>query len=660
MEQRQRTNEPARHTQTEARQIEPYIAALCLASIAWHLVARYALGVSSRASNLPLLVAIAIGGAPLLFSLGRKIFAGNFGSDVLAGISILTSIALGEYLAGAVIVLMLSGGTSLETYASRRASSVLNALAKRMPQTAHRRTASGLADVDLNAVQIGDVLEVLPHENCPVDGVVVEGHGMMDESYLTGEPYLISKTAGSNVLSGAVNGQAALTIKVEKLPVDSRYAQIVRVMQEAELHRPKFRRVGDRLGAWYTVFALSVAAAGWAIGGTPERFLAVLVIATPCPLLLAIPVAIIGAISVAASRAIIIKDAAMLERIDGCRTIILDKTGTLTYGEPALTEVVAAAGIDKRQAMAVAASLEQYSRHPLARAILDAARQQAINFLSVSEMAEQPGKGLTGQVDGMWAQITSRSKVLGSHPEFATQLPPTVAGMESILLIDGTYAATFRFRDIARRDARSFVSHLAPRHGVRRIMLLSGDRESEVLYLADQVGIREALAGRSPEDKVEIVKRETEAAPTMFLGDGINDAPAMQAATVGIAFGNNSDITAEAADAVILDPSLRKVDELIHLGRRMRRIALQSAVGGMGLSMIGMFIASAGMLAPVTGAIAQEVIDLLAVLNALRAALPGRELLSDQPFLREDDAPLSRRNFATSSRSAESRTGLLK
>jgi len=625
-------SEETRRARGAVRQIEPYIAAMCLAAIGWRLAAPVAFHASEHATNAPLLAAILIGGAPLLFTLARKVIKGQFGSDVLAGISILTSIVLGEYLAGAVIVLMLSGGTSLENFASRRASSVLNSLAKRMPQIAHRRTVSGLTDVDLKQVRVGDVLEVFPHETCPVDGVVVEGHGTMDESYLTGEPYLIAKTAGASVLSGAINGQAALTIKVEKLPVDSRYAQIVRVMQESELQRPKFRRVGDRLGAWYTVFALVIAGAGWAIGRNPERFLAVLVIATPCPLLLAIPVAIIGAISVAASRAIIIKDAAMLERVDGCRTIILDKTGTLTYGEPLLTEMLWHPDIDKRRAIAVAASLEQYSRHPLAGAILAAARKQSIDFRPVSEIAEQPGKGLTGLVDGMRAQITSRSKLIAAHPDIAAQLPEGAAGMESILLINGAYAATFRFRDVARKDARSFVSHLAPRHGVKRIVLLSGDRESEVRYVADQVGIQEALASRSPEDKVQIVRRETERGPTMFLGDGINDAPAMQAATVGIAFGNNSDITAEAADAVILDPSLRKVDELIHLGRRMRRIALESAVGGMGLSIIGMFIAAAGGLPPVTGAIAQEVVDLLAVLNALRAALPGRELVSDQPF----------------------------
>lgn len=621
---------PHRAESAERTQFEPYIAAMCLGAIAWHLIARYAVHASEKSANLPLLIAIIIGGIPLLFSLVRRIATGQFGSDLIAGMSIITSVVLGEYLAGAVIVLMLSSGTSLEELAARRASSVLNALAKRMPQTAHRRTDSRMSDISLSDVRVGDALEVFPHENCPVDGTVVEGHGTMDESYLTGEPYLISKTPGATVLSGAINGEAALTIRVDKLPVDSRYARIVRVMQEAELNRPRFRRVADRLGSWYTLFAVSIAVAGWMAGGNPKRFLAVLVIATPCPLLLAIPIAIIGAISIAASRAIIIKDPAMLERIDTCRTIILDKTGTLTYGKPVLTEVLSGPGMQESTALQIAASLEEYSKHPLAGGILEAARQRSIEFLPVSEIGEKPGQGLTGIVAGTPALITGRSKLLKACPDVSPELPAITAGMESILMVKGAYAATFRFRDVPRTESRSFISHLAPRHKVQRIMLLSGDRESEVRYLAGQVGISEALAGRSPEEKVAIVKREAAQGPTMFLGDGINDAPAMQAATVGIAFGQNSDITAEAADAVILDPSLRKVDELIHIGRRMKRIALQSAVGGMALSIIGMFIAAAGYLPPVAGAVTQEIIDVLAVLNAVRVALPGQDLSSDQ------------------------------
>ncbi len=608
---------------------EMYIAALCVVAIPWHLIALYIFHTSARTSNWPLIAVLLTGGTPLLITLLRNIAAGQFGSDLLAGMSIVTSAILGEYLAGCVIVLMLSGGNALEQFATRRASAVLNALARRMPLIAHRKTDSGIADIGLDEVRIDDLLVVFPHEHCPVDGDVVEGQGVMDESYLTGEPYQISKVTGSPVLSGAINGESALTIRVGQLPVDSRYQKIVRVMEQAELSRPRFRRLGDRLGAWYTVLALLVAIAGWIAGRDPTRFLAVLVIATPCPLLLAIPIAIIGAISVAAARAIIIKDPAMLERVDSCRTIIFDKTGTLTYGRPTLTEVLCAPGVDRAKAMRMAASLEQYSKHPLSAAILEAARHDQVDLVPIAGICEKPGEGLTGTVGQSTVQITGRTRVMESFPSAASLLPAVAAGMEAILLVDGKYAATFQFRDTPRKESGPFVRHLAPRHGVTRVMVLSGDRESEVLELAGEVGIAEALFGKSPEEKVAIVQREANRAPTMFLGDGINDAPAMQAATVGIAFGQNSDITAEAADAVVLDPSFGKVDELIHIGRRMKRIALQSALGGIGLSMVGMLAAAAGYLPPVAGAVAQEIVDIAAVMNALRVALPSKDLQRD-------------------------------
>jgi len=390
------------------------------------------------------------------------------------------------------------------------------------------------------------------------------------------------------------------------------------------------RRIADRLGAWYTLLALAVAIPSWLLSGDPSRFLSVLVIATPCPLLLAIPVAIIGAVSIAASRGIIIKDPSMLERISSCRTMIFDKTGTLTYGKPALTEILCVSDVDQKQALLWAASVEQYSRHPLASAILQMASAKGVDLADVSEVSEKPGAGLNGLVAGDRIQITGRKVALKSFPEMMALLPPVVAGMESLLLVNGRYAATFRFRDTPRKESRSFVDHLAPRHGVQRVMLLSGDREREVRDLASEVGITEALFGKSPEEKVAIVGQETKLASTMFLGDGINDAPAMQAASVGLAFGQNSDVTAEAADAVIFETSLRKVDELIHIGRRMKMIALQCAIGGMALSVLGMLAAAIGYLPPVAGAVTQEVIDVAALLNALRVALPGKDLQSDE------------------------------
>lgn len=606
---------------------ETYISLLAASGILAHLIVRYALNASPSRSSIPLIAVLLVGGAPLLFELGERVLHGEFGSDFLAGLSIAASAVLGEYLAGSIVVLMLSGGTALEHYATRRASAVLGALAKRLPTNAHQLTASGLEDIDLDRVRVADRLVVFPHEICPVDGTVIEGRSTMDESYLTGEPFLIAKVPGSEVLSGAVNGESALTIAVTRLPVDSRYAKIMRVMQEAEAHRPKIRRIADRLGAWYTVLGLLMATMGWVIGHDPKRFLAVLVIATPCPLLLAIPVAIIGAISIAASRAIIIKDPAMLERIGSCRTVIFDKTGTLTYGKPSLTEILCDPLISREHALAMAASLEQYSKHPLAGSVLEAARRENVELAQPSEISEKPGHGLGGSIGSSFVEITGRKTVLERHD--AAQLPPVTAGMECFLLLDGKYAATFRFRDTPRPESKSFIRHLAPHHQVNKVMLVSGDREAAVRHLAHEVGISEVLFGKSPEEKVEIVREESRKGPTLFLGDGINDAPAMQAATVGVAFGQGSDITAEAADAVVLETSLGKVDELIHIGRRMRAIGLQSAVGGMALSMIGMALAAAGYLPPVAGAIAQEVIDAAAVLNALRVALPTKDLRDD-------------------------------
>jgi len=601
---------------------EAYIAVLAAACIAASLALRYGWHTASAFWTTPLYLTLIAGGVPLLIDLGEKLLAREFGSDLLAGISVITAILLGQYLVGAIVVLMLSGGAALEHYATRRASAVLDALARRMPTIAHRKTAAGMTDIALADIVLGERLVVLPHEICPVDGTVVSGHGSMDESYLTGEPFQISKTPGSEVLSGAVNGESAITIVASRLPVDSRYAKIMQVMRASEQNRTRLRRVGDRIGAWYTPLAVAVAGFGWYASGQAERFLAVMVIATPCPLLIAIPVAVIGGISLAARRGIVIKNPAMLEQIDTCRTIIFDKTGTLTYGRPSLTDVICAPGFSVEQVLGAAASLEIYSRHPLAGAIVRAAQERGVPLESVDLASEKPGEGLRGIVAGGTVRITGRSKLLKPPPE----LPPATEGLECLVFLNDQYAAALRFHDEPRAESHSFVQHLLPRHQAAKVILLSGDREHEVQYFARKLGIALTHAGKSPEDKVGIVRQETTQARTLYVGDGINDAPAMMTATVGIAFGKDSDITAEAADAVVLEPSLAKVDELMHIGRRMRKIALQSALGGMGLSLIGMAAAAAGYLPPIAGAVAQEVIDLVAVLNAVRVALPEREL----------------------------------
>lgn len=606
---------------------------LCIAA---YLLLRFGFGLPDATAQPPLWFALVAGGGPLVVELTIRLLQRRFGSDLLAGLSIVTAIVLGENLAGTLVVLMLSGGEALESFAVRRASSVLDALARRMPSIAHRKSAAGLVDIPLPEIAVGDVLVVLPHEVCPVDGIVAEGHGSMDEAYLTGEPYRVSKSVGSEVLSGAINGEAALSIEAIRLPVDSRYARIMLVMQQSQQHRPRLRRLGDQLGAYYTPLAVAIAAAAWLTTGDALRFLAVLVIATPCPLLIAIPVAIIGSISLAARRSIIIRDPAVLERIGRCRTMIFDKTGTLTYGEPQLTEQHVAAGTDLRFVLQMAASVEQYSRHPLATPVVEAARAAQLPLLPVARVQERPGEGLVGEVDGHVVRVTSAKQLLQEQPDARTGLPAATGGLECVILIDGRYAATYRFRDEPRREGSQFIGHLAPRHGFGKIMLVSGDRQSEVEYLAERVGITELHAGKSPEEKLAIVRHETAQNDTVYVGDGINDAPAMVAATVGLAMGQRSEVTTEAAGAVLMDNKLSRVDELLHIGARMRRIALQSAVGGMAFSVAGMLLAAFGYLPPVAGAISQEVIDVFAVLNALRAAWPPRALTD---YDRDSDGP---------------------
>jgi heavy metal translocating P-type ATPase len=600
-----------------------YIAGLAISGIIIHCILRYALELPEQQSNLPLYIVFVLGGVPLVLDLLSKLLRWQVGSDLLAGISIIVSLILGEYVAGCLVILMLSGGEALEAYAMTKASAVLEALAKRMPSIAHKKIDGRIEDIPAQSIQVGEHLVVLPHEICPVDGVVTEGKGTMDEAYLTGEPYQIAKTPGSEVISGAINGASALSIQASKLPKDSRYAKIIHVMDESKQRRPNIRRLADLLGAWYTPFAVVIALLAWYYSGDPVRFLSVLVIATPCPLLIAIPISIIGTISLAARRSIIVKDPAILEQLSVCKTIIFDKTGTLTYGEPSVSDVWAAPGVDKNEMLLSAAGVEQYSRHPLAGAVVKAARALTLAVPEASNVRELPGQGLQAEVDGKLIRITGRNKI---SPQLQALLPAQATGLECVIIVNELLWGLLRFHDVPRQESRAFIGHLGSTHGLEKVMILSGDRASEVGYLAEQVGISEIYADKTPEQKVEIVREETNKAPTIFVGDGINDAPALLAATVGLAFGPRSDITSEAAGAVILEPSLKRVDELLHISQHFRAIAMQSAVGGMLLSIFGMGFAAAGLLTPIGGAIAQEAIDLLAVLNALRAARPPRRL----------------------------------
>jgi heavy metal translocating P-type ATPase len=606
---------------------EGIIAAGAIAGMIAHLALR-AFPSAIVDPSWPLLTVLIFGGIPLIWELLLKAFRLQFGSDLLAGISIVTSLFLGEYLAGCLVVLMLSGGEALEEYAVVHASQALRVLAARLPHTAHRRNAEGvIEDIPIAEISIGDTLIVTPHDVCPVDGVVLEGNGVMDESYLTGEPFQLSKIPGSAVISGAVNGDYALAIKATQRPEDSRYAKIMQVMKAAELEQPTMRRVGDLVGAWYTPIAVAIAIFAWWYHKSAYYFLAVLVTATPCPLLIAIPVALIGSISLAARRGIIIRRPAVLELGDSCSTMVLDKTGTLTYGIPTLTDVTVGNAFSEKKVLQLAASIEQYSRHPLAQAILRGASERGLPLMSASHISETPGIGMRGNIDGKELFISGRTQTVLAYPDLSTQLPATEDGLESIITIDGKFAARLTFRDKPRGDGMRFVDHLRKKHHFKNVLLVSGDRESEVRYLADLVGITDVHASQAPEDKLKIVRNLKTTETVVFVGDGINDAPALTAAHVGIAFGQETDVTSEAADVVIMDPALYKVDEYLHLSHRLRSIVWQSAGGGMALSMFGVIIAAAGYLPPVGGALLQEFIDVVVIVNALRAAFPPKSLV---------------------------------
>ena len=573
--------------------------------------------------NAPLLFVILIGGTPLLLEIIFKALKGDLGSDLLAAIALITAILLRQFVAADLIILMLASGQSLEIFASRKASFVLEALAKRMPSIAHRKNDDGeIQDIKIEEIKIDDLIAIYPFETSPIDGVVVEGCGTMDESYLTGEPYQLSKAPGSVVLSGAINSTNLLVVKAEKLAINSRYAKIMEVMQDAEIKKPKIRRLADKWGAIFAPVALLFALFTWYFTGDIMRFLAVLVVATPCPLLIAIPITIISAISVAAKNGIIIKDPSVLEQLPICTTAIFDKTGTLTSGKPELTQITPVNNFEEAEILQLIASVEQYSRHPLALAIIDKAKQQKINLLQAKDISEKPGQGLTGHILQKEISITSRNKINKSTDVTLRRdlnlLPRNVSGLECVAIIDQRIAALLTFNDQPQIDGKQFINHLAPDHQFKKIILISGDRESEVKYLANLFDIKKTYSSQSPEQKLNIIRAETRKAPTLFMGDGINDAPALAAATVGLAFGQHNIVTSEAAKAVILDNSLARVDDLLHISEEMRKIAIQSAVGGMFLSIVAMIFAFYGLINPVEGAILQEVIDVLAILNALR------------------------------------------
>ena len=560
-----------------------------------------------------------------VWSAAESLHRGRLGVDVIALLALAGAMAVGELLAAAVISVMLTSGRSLEAWAAERARHDLNALLARAPRTARRYRGRSLETVPLGDIAVGDVLLVAPGDVLPVDGSVTSGVAILDESALTGEALPVQHVPGDGVRSGTLNAGRPFDLRAETSAAESTYAGIIRLVSEAERSQAPFVRLADRYAMWFLPLTLAVAAAAWAVGGA-ARAVAVLVVATPCPLILAAPVALVSGLSAAARRGVVVKSGGVLERLARCTTMVLDKTGTLTVGQPAVTAVVPAGALPREEILGLAASLDQVSGHVLAAAIVRAAQEHGCPLALPEDVTEQLGQGITGTVRGRlvklgrasWAEVTGDPEWVG-----AVRRRARLDGALTVFVAaDGEPAGALVLEDRIRPDSRQMIR--AVRHGgVRRIVLATGDRGEAAGAVGALTGVDEVLAGLTPAEKLDVVRREQRRAPVIMIGDGINDAPALALADVGIALGvRGSTASSEAADAVLTVDQLGRVGDVAALARRTRRIALQSVLAGMGLSLAAMGAAAAGLLPAVWGALLQEGIDAAVILNALRALRP--------------------------------------
>ena len=564
----------------------------------------------------------------LLVQIAVELWHGAVGVDVLAALAMGGAIALGQPLAGAVIALMYAGGGALEEFAQGRSRRELSALLARSPKLAHRLSAAGLSDIPASAVAAGDQLLVKAGEVVPADGILA-GPAVLDESALTGEALPIGRAEGDPVRSGVVNAGDPFEMTALAAAEQSTYAAIIRMVQGAEGSKAPFVRLADRFALGFVPLSLAVAGAAWAMSGDPLRALAVLVVATPCPLILAAPVAIVAGISRAAAHGILIKSGAALEALARAEVLLFDKTGTLTGGRARLTAVEAAPGIAPDELLRLAASLDQVSPHIMAATLVEAARRRGLPLSLPSEVREDPGAGLAGRVDGRRVALGGyewiRSHVLVPPQGAALLRRMAREGAAGIFVaVDGAWAGALLLADPIRLETPTSLRRLR-KAGIRRLIMVSGDRADVAESVAALLGIDAVLAERSPADKVAAVLGERHGAVTAMVGDGINDAPALAAADIGIALGaRGAAASAEAADVVLMVDRLDRLAQAMDLARRTRRIALQSVAAGMALSGAAMMAAAAGLLAPVAGALLQEAIDVAAILNALRALAPAR------------------------------------
>lgn len=571
--------------------------------------------------------------AYLAVGMVRRLVGGQWGIDILAVTAIVSTVLVGEFVASMIIVLMMAGGTALEDYAAGRAKKELTSLLERVPQTAHRERNGGAAgshaaetdsqheDVAATDVEVGDILLVRPGEVVPLDGVLLSESGTFDESSLTGESLPVERAAGEGLMSGSLNGQAAIRMQVTALMEDSQYSRIVALVKEAADSKAPMVRLADRYAVPFTALAYVLGAIGWIVSGSPVRFAEVLVVATPCPLLIAAPVAFLGGMSRAARGGIIVKYAGVLEQLSRIKTVAFDKTGTLTYGRPSLVGIRTAGSFTEDRVLGLAASAEQYSSHVLAASVMDAARSRGLVFESATEATEFATHGVRARFDG-------RDVVVGK-PNFVSESAAGVVETElasgelAIYVgVAGEFAGALVMSDPIRGETRRTVAELREL-GATRTVMLTGDALATAEHIAAEAGLTDVRAECLPPDKVEAV-RSLPRRPVMMVGDGVNDAPVLAVADVGIAMGaRGSTAAGESADVVIILDDLSKVASAVRIGQRTVKVALQSIWIGIALSVALMLAAAAGYVPAIAGALSQEVVDLATILNALRALGSG-------------------------------------
>ncbi len=542
------------------------------------------------------------------------------GVDLIAVLSLGGTAAVGEYLAGALIALMLATGRALDAAAQRRASHDLRSLVEHAPRTARRRIGQVVATVPLADVVVGDTLVVGPGEVVPVDGTVAADLAVLDESVLTGEPLAVERVSGDVVRSGVVNAGAAFELRAAATAEESTYAGIVRLAQQAGAESAPVVRLADRYAAWFLPLSLLVAGVAWAAGGSARRAVAVLVVATPCPLLLAVPVAIVAGLARTSRLGVLVRTGGALESLGRATTLAMDKTGTLTVGAPKVVEVAAAPGWEAGEVLRLAASADQMSPHVLAAGIVAEARARGLELTLPQDVVEQPGVGVAATVGGCRAQVGRRELPPEAGWAHAARNRAVLDGAIAVWTsVDGELVGAVLLRDPQRRDAPLTLRRLRAA-GLRRLVMLTGDREEPARQIGAVLGLDAVYARQSPADKVAAVRAERERAGTIMVGDGVNDAPALAAATVGVAMGaRGATASSEAADVVLANDRLDRLADAVEIARAARAIAVQSAAIGMALSLAAMVVAAVGLLPPAAGALLQEGIDVAVIVNALRA-----------------------------------------